>query len=221
MKNIATALLAGAMLLGASACAGITSTVPNTPQSMQSPTRSAQCITPAAQREGQYSPQYVVCQPVSGDPNGGPPPCLSACGNPTGGSGGGTVAKNTTCNGALASNTGTDGTNNHNSQISGSFAVWASVAGTNTIVAYEYQTYGGSEYIQFLTSIAVSAGAGVAVSVGPTGITLFPFNGSVYNALQGALSAAHVAQSALPFPYNSIAASTAISKNSCAAPTGA
>ena len=150
----------------------------------------------------------------SGSGNGG--------GQGTGGPGGATpspVAKNTTCNGALAENTSTNGTNNHSSQISNSLAIWADVGGVNSIVAYEYQTYGGSEYIQFLTQISVSAGSGVAVGVGPTGITLFPFNGSVYNSLQNALNLAHAVQSALPFPWNDLAPSTSIQKNQCSSAT--
>ena len=94
-------------------------------------------------------------------------------------------------------------------------AIWEDVNGVNSIVAYEYQTYGGSEYIQFLTQISVSAGTGVAVGIGPTGVTLFPFNGSVHNALQTAVSDAGIAQSALPFPWNSITANTAITRNNC------
>ena len=56
--------------------------------------------------------------------------------------------------------------------------------GSGTI-AYEYQTFGGQEYIQFLYQVGVSAGVGfVGASATPTGYLVFPFNGNVAQAFQ-------------------------------------
>lgn len=100
-------------------------------------------------------------------------------------------------------------------------AVWGNIDGVNEEVAYEYQTYGGQEYISFLVNFGGSVSAGpIGVGGANAGFPLFPFNGSVWSAFQTALGAAHVAESNLPLPFNKVSPSMTITRNRCkGAPT--
>lgn len=150
-----------------------------------------------------------TCDPVNPNPppvqgptgcgtgayNGCAPPCY------TGQGGAGCIANNASCPGALSKNTTTDGTNQHNSQISNVLSFWFDAPSGNEEIAYEYQTYGGQEYIQFNYAIAVAIGP---VSIGNSMSPLYHLNGSWFSTLQDALSAVHKTTKDLPPPYNTL-----------------
>lgn len=55
------------------------------------------------------------------------------------------------CVGSLLPNTSTNGKDDHGDQISARMTLWADDSGKRSLLAYEYQTYGGREFIQFTT----------------------------------------------------------------------
>jgi len=127
-------------------------------------------------------------------------PCTSSM-NPTP-----CVAFNASCPGALSPNTTTDGTNQHNSQISNVLSFWFDQPSGNFELAYEYQTYGGQEYIQFNYTISVAIGPlSVGTSVGP----LYHMNGSWFATLQSVLNDVHKTTKDLPPPYNALSQDSA------------
>jgi len=135
----------------------------------------------------------IGCNPANpGDPINVGPPCkpVSSC-----------IAFDATCPGALAENTTTDGTNQHDSQISNVLSFWFDQPSGNYELAYEYQTYGGQEYIQFNYTISVAIGPiSVGASMGP----LYHMNGSWFATLQSVLSDVHKTTKDLPWPYNAL-----------------
>jgi len=96
-------------------------------------------------------------------------------------------------------------------------AVWGTFpGGVSEEIAYEYQTYGGREYISFLVNFGGSVTLGpIGIGGSNSGFPIFPFNGSVWNAFQSALNAASTAESKLPFPYNALSGSTGTNRNNC------
>ncbi len=129
---------------------------------------------------------------LAGDPNCGGTPChpISSC-----------VALNASCPNALSINTTSDGTNVHNSQISEVLSLWENAPSGNFEFAYEYQTYGGSEYIQFNYNVSVAIGPiAIGNSVGP----LYYMNGSWLTTLQKLLGTVHKTTNDLPAPFNQL-----------------
>jgi len=121
-----------------------------------------------------------------------------------------------TCNGELQNNTSINGQDDHNDQISNSFALWAKVGAVTEQIAYEYQTYGGNEYISFLVNFSGSINAGpIGVGGSNSGFPIFPFNGSVYGTLQSALAEVNEAQAKLPFPWNQLTQNVQVKQDQC------
>jgi hypothetical protein len=104
------------------------------------------------------------------------------------------------CVGSLQLNTSTTGKNDHGDQISSRVTVYAQTSGMTHFIGYEYQTYNGKEYIQFPKLFPSS---------------LFPFHGSVYGALQDALTRTGKRQDGLPPPYDQLKADAPISRGAC------
>lgn len=129
------------------------------------------------------------------------------------------IAGGSTCTGALAVNSSVNGSSDHNSQISNSMAIWSS-GPSSQIIAYEYQTYGGQEYIQFDYQMSVSANAG-AVGFGISGnMPIWPFNGNVYSAFQTAIKAANLTQNTMGPPWSTLSGRTDIKRQKCTKATG-
>ena len=95
------------------------------------------------------------------------------------------VAYGATCTGGLAKNTSANGNGDHNDMISNESGWIAGIpGGGSSLVAIEYQTYGGKEYLQPLYQVGVSAGVGVVgASITPTGYVMLPFNGNIVSTL--------------------------------------
>jgi hypothetical protein len=111
------------------------------------------------------------------------------------------LARGVSCPGALAVNTTVNGLGDHASMISNSMALLIPpVKGATParVIAYEYQTYGGWEYIQFTSRP----------------ITLSPFHGNVYDALQSALKAGAIPRS-LSSPLNELQRTTQVHRVVC------
>jgi|GEM_PF-6941321 len=168
-------------------------------------------------------PETVQCYPDlgSGGGGGGTGNCSSnvECGQPCyeGGSGcAPQLAQGSSCETALGKNSTINGSNNHNDMISNAFTLWTSLYGTNVAIAYEYQTYGGQEYIQFFVSGGASAGASVFnLSVSSTADPIIPFNGNVYTALNLAADAVNLTMPSLPPPLNSITPNMHFTQSQC------
>ena len=116
------------------------------------------------------------------------------------------------CRGSLSVNTSTTGRDAHAEQISSRAALLATVEGSNVLIAYEYQTYGGKELIQFLTAFPARGQVAAASS---TGAILFPFHGSVYAALEHALAVTGSEKSALAFPASVFEKATPVVRTHC------
>jgi hypothetical protein len=118
------------------------------------------------------------------------------------------------CRGALEVDTSINNRPEHGDQISAVMAILARSQPAGGVIAYEYQTYGGMEYIQFQVQFGGKY-PGRLVFNGIPSATIFPFHGNVYAAFQNALQIAKTAQSTLPFPYNALSSSTKIKRDWC------
>jgi hypothetical protein len=166
---------------------------------------------------GVITPQYSQCAtppplvdfgPGPGTPGGGS--CDPNCGGGVlPGGGGGQVARGADCTGAKANNTtAVPGSSDHNNMIATGDTAMLSIlfaANASQDVAFEYQTYGGQEYVQFFVTGSASGGAGVfALGVGGTHSPMAPFNGNIYVALSTAANVAGYLMPQLPAPLNQI-----------------
>ncbi len=89
--------------------------------------------------------------------------------------------------------------------ISNAFTVYANLTGTSQSIAFEYQTYGGQEYIQFFVTGSATGGVAVfQVGVAATRSPIIPLNGAVYPAVQTAASIVNTVVPNLPSPLNLI-----------------
>lgn len=110
------------------------------------------------------------------------------------------VPKSIACAGSLLPNTSTNGKDDHGDQISARRTIWSNDRGKQSLLGYEYQTYGGREFIQFVTTFSSS---------------LFPFHGSVYDALQNALTITRTSRDTLPAPLRQLEPNTPIVRGTC------
>lgn len=104
------------------------------------------------------------------------------------------------CTNSLQVGTSTNGRDDHRDQISARRSLWARFGTTNEIIAIEYQTFGGREFIQFISAFKTS---------------LFPYHGSVFNALKLATSVTKTSQGALPSVLREIKVDTPIIAGAC------
>ena len=143
---------------------------------------------------------------------------------PPSGGGGGTVAKGADCTGAKANNTtAVPGSSNHNDMIATGDTAMLSITFSDNVsedVAFEYQTYGGQEYVQFFVTGSGSVSAGpFGLSAGGTHSPMVPFNGNAYAALQLAAKAEGMSISALPTPLSQIMSGMTFVRTPCNANT--
>jgi hypothetical protein len=126
--------------------------------------------------------------------------------------GGGDV--HASCRGAQAVDTTINGSTKHGDQISAAMAIVARSQPAGGVIAYEYQTYGGTEYIQFQIQFGGRYPSRLVVN-GQGSAAIFPFHGNVYSAFREALQIAKTAQSTLPFPYSALSAKTKFNREWC------
>jgi hypothetical protein len=119
-----------------------------------------------------------------------------------------------TCRGAQAVDTTINGSMKHGDQISAAMAIVARSQPASGLIAYEYQTYGGAEYIQFQIQFGGRYRSRLVVN-GQGSAAIFPFHGNVYSAFQAALKTSATAQSSLPFPYSALSSSTRFEHTWC------
>ena len=177
-------------------CSDCTTTNPCPPGCSPSSTVCAIIPQPPTGCAGMNLPDGCTNPPGGGcsfgDPSCPGAPCqpVSSC-----------VALNASCPGALSKDTTSDGTNAHDSQISEVLSLWENAPSGNFEFAYEYQTYGRQEYVQFNYSISLAIGP---ISVGTTVGPLIHMNGTWLTTLQNALGAVHKTTSNLPTPFNQL-----------------
>ncbi len=108
------------------------------------------------------------------------------------------------CPGSQQMNTSIGVSNLHGDQISNRFALrWAGDNDhpTDRIVAYEYQTYKGREYVEFL--------------FGPPMLFTPLKNGEIFPAFRAVIADLGVAESGLPAPFSSFSANTIFKRYEC------
>jgi hypothetical protein len=111
------------------------------------------------------------------------------------------AATTVACPGAGRLNTSIGGSDAHDAQISAIYAVTVA-SKPNALVGYEYQTYGGTEFIEF--------------NFGPK-LTFYKLtHGSIFDAFQTRITHLDAAQSSLPAPFASLAAPTQFERALCA-----
>jgi hypothetical protein len=115
------------------------------------------------------------------------------------------------CVGSLTPNTSVNGRDDHNDQISSRRALWLT-GQSRKIIAYEYQTFGGHEFIQFLIEFR---GPGRKSVAGISSPSLFPYHGSVFDALQDALRVTRTKRNDLPDPFSNIRSDTTVLSGPC------
>ena len=119
-----------------------------------------------------------------------------------------------TCRGAQEVDTTINGSPAHGDQISAVIAIIARSRPSAGIIAYEYQTYAGTEYIQFQVQFGGKNPGRLVVNGRPSAAS-FPFHGNVNSAFQSALKLTATAQPTLPFPYNALSANTSFKRAWC------
>lgn len=107
------------------------------------------------------------------------------------------------CPASLQIGTSVNGRDDRSDQIGARRALWAHFGATNTLVGYEYQTFGGKEFVQFSNAFTTS---------------LFPYEGSVFAALTLAIRVTKVPRRALPLPLRKLEAGTPIFAGVCTRP---
>jgi hypothetical protein len=124
-----------------------------------------------------------------------------------------TVTATSACPGAFALDTTADGEGAHAHMISRAMAVFMQPRRSRPPIAYEYQTYGGREYLQFRTGWPNDAGSGrvVWVTVPP----LFVFKGNVYVTFRGALERTSAQRRYLPSALNHLTPNTRYDRLDC------
>jgi hypothetical protein len=119
------------------------------------------------------------------------------------------------CNGAKSIGQPASDTVNkqHSNMISGELEVSVvGPLGSEQILGWEYQTYGGQEYFQFAQTFTINASI-VSVAAGPG--PMIPFKGSVYTVVQGLAKLLGTTQAKLPPPLNTMTSLTRIYKSTC------
>jgi hypothetical protein len=105
------------------------------------------------------------------------------------------------CPGAQQLNTSIGGSDAHGAQISARYAVTVGTK-SNGLVGYEYQTYGGTEFIDF--------------NFGPK-LTFYKLkDGSIFDAFKSRITRLAIAQSSLPAPFAWLTAATQVERTLCA-----
>lgn len=117
-------------------------------------------------------------------------------------------ARGSVCTNALDVDTSVNGKDDHADQISGVSRVDGIFDGKRVALALEYQTYGGKEYIAFLTVFGHPGTLGA--------LPLFPFHGDVFETFQSALSMSKTEQAKLNYPFSVISKKTVIARSACA-----
>lgn len=154
----------------------------------------------------------ILAAPGCGNGGASPSPC------PSGPPGSSCIASGAPCQNAIPKNETVNGNSDHNDMVSNAFALYAQIDGGagSQQIAYEYQTYGGQEYIQFFVTPSAGVNAGpFSFGVGSTSPPIVPFNGDTYSALQDAAAMVGMAMTALPAPLNDVAPTTGITKTEC------
>lgn len=123
-----------------------------------------------------------------------------------GGGGGGWVGAGAACQNSDPVNASINGQTDHNDMISAVFGVYYQPpVGVAQEIGYEYQTYGGQEYIEPWIQVSAGVNLGpIAVGLAFGGYPILSFNGSLYSAINGLAQAEHIALSSLPAPFNTI-----------------
>jgi hypothetical protein len=112
------------------------------------------------------------------------------------------------CPGSQAINTSIGGSNDHADQISNVLALRIAGkdgAATSNVITYEYQTYGGAEFLEF--------------NVKPPTFTKL-VNGDVFSAFNTYLTDYNVNRSSLPPPFDSISSATLFKRYPCSRTEG-